>query len=55
MTNRKIKEVSKQYFEEVDSEGVRRIRVETTITIWFSDSETGTRHNPTVSSIVEYL
>jgi len=55
MTSRKIKEVNKQYIEEVDSEGVRRIRVETTVTTWFADSESGSRHNPTVATIVEYL
>jgi len=54
MARRKIKEVQTEYFEEIDDEGERRIRVVTETKIWFSD-DSDTRHNPTKSTSVEYL
>ena len=49
---RKIKETVTSYYEEVDSEGNRRIHKETKETKWFS---AGGKHNPTVSHHSEYL
>ena len=49
---RKIKETVTSYYEEVDSEGNRRIHKETKETKWFSE---GGKHNPTVSHHSEYL
>jgi hypothetical protein len=49
-----IKEVNTKYIEEIDSEGVRRIRVVTETTTWFGDNVLA-RHNPTKSTSVEYL
>ena len=54
MANRTIKKVETEYIEEIDDEGVRRIRVVTETKIWFSD-DSDTRHNPTKSTSVEYL
>ena len=49
-----LKEVNIKSFEEYDSTGERRIRIETTTNVHFPDSA-GTRHNPTKSTAVEYL
>jgi len=49
----KTKEVVTEYFEETDSEGNRVIKVVTKTTKWFKDGES--RHNPTVSTMYEYL
>ena len=55
MDNQKVlKEVITKYIEEIDSEGVRRIRVVTETTKWFGDNVLA-RHNPTKSTSVEYL
>ena len=53
MTQRTIKKVETEYIEEIDSEGVRRIRVVTVTTTWFDADST--HHNPTKSTTVEYL
>jgi len=53
MKQRTIKQVAKEYIEEVDDDGNRKIRVVTETTTWFSE-EAG-RHNPTKSTHVEYL
>jgi hypothetical protein len=56
MTNRrKIKEVKTEYWEEIDDSGERVIRIVEEETTWFTDSESGTRHNPTVTTSVSYL
>ena len=52
--HRIIKEVSIKYYEEYDSDNMRRIRVETETKNFFPNSDT-TRHNPTKSTKVEYL
>ena len=49
-----VKEQNIKYFEEYDSTGERRIRIETHTSVHFPDSA-GTRHNPTKSTTVEYL
>ena len=49
---RKIKETVTSYYEEVDSEGNRRIHKETKETKWFAE---GGKHNPTISHHSEYL
>ena len=54
MTNRTLKKVETEYIEETDSEGVRRVRVVTKTTTWFSVN-VESRHNPTKSTSVEYL
>ena len=55
MDNQKVlKEVNTKYIEEIDSEGVRRVRVVTETTTWFCDNVLS-RHNPTKSTSVEYL
>ena len=51
---RLIKETVNSYYEEIDSEGKRRIRKETKETKWF-DKNSGSRHNPTISHHSEYL
>ena len=51
---RKIKETVTSYYEEVDSEGNRRIHNETKETKWFN-KDSGSRHNPTISHHSEYL
>ena len=51
---RKIKETVTSYYEEVDSEGNRRIHKETKETKWFN-KDSGSRHNPTISHHSEYL
>ena len=51
---RKIKETITSYYEEIDSEGNRRIHKETKETNWFSKNS-GSRHNPTISHHSEYL
>ena len=48
-----LKEVNIKSFEEYDSTGERRIRIETTTAVHFPDC--GARHNPTKSTSVEYL
>jgi len=48
-----LKEVNTKYIEEIDSEGVRRIRVVTVTTTWFDADST--HHNPTKSTSSEYL
>lgn len=48
-----MKKVESDYIEEIDSEGVRRIKVVTKTTKWFADGES--RHNPTISTSYEYL
>lgn len=53
MTSRTIKKVETEYIEEIDSEGVRRIRVVTVTTTWFEADST--HHNPTKSTSSEYL
>jgi hypothetical protein len=50
---RVLKKVESDYIEEIDSEGVRRIKVVTKTTKWFADGES--RHNPTISTSYEYL
>ena len=50
----KIKETVTSYYEEVDSEGNRRIHKETKETKWFN-KDSGSRHNPTISHHSEYL
>jgi len=55
MDNQKVlKEVNTKYIEEIDSEGVRRVRVVTETTTWFGNNVLS-RHNPTKSTSVEYL
>jgi len=49
-----LKRVATTYIEEVDSDGVRRIRVHTETTKWFNDSVDAI-HNPTKSTSTEYL
>jgi len=51
---RKIKETVTSYYEEVHSEGNRRIHKETKETKWFN-KDSGSRHNPTISHHSEYL
>ena len=51
---RKIIETVISYYEEVDSEGNRRIHKETKETKWFN-KDSGSRHNPTISHHSEYL
>ena len=51
--HRVLKRVESDYIEEIDSEGVRRVKVVTRTTKWFADGES--RHNPTVSTSYEYL
>ena len=51
---RKIKDTITSYYEEIDSEGNRRIHKETKETKWFSKNS-GSRHNPTISHHSEYL
>jgi hypothetical protein len=53
MTSRTIKKVETEYIEEIDSEGVRRIRVVTVTTTWFDADST--HHNPTKTTSTEYL
>ena len=53
MTSRTLKKVETEYIEEIDSEGVRRIRVVTVTTTWFDADST--YHNPTKSTSSEYL
>lgn len=48
-----LKEVNTKYFEECDSAGERRVRIETVTHVHFAGSNT--RHNPTKSTTVEYL
>ena len=48
-----LKEVNIKSFEEYDSTGERRIRIETKTHVHFPDC--GARHNPTNSTSVEYL
>lgn len=48
-----LKEVNTKYFEEYDSTGERRVRVETTTLVHFKNSDT--HHNPTKSTSAEYL
>lgn len=48
-----LKEVNTKYFEECDSTGERRVRIETVTHVHFAGSDT--RHNPTKSTTVEYL
>ena len=50
---RKLKETVTTYYEEIDSEGKRRIHKETKETKWFS--ENSSRHNPAISYHSEYL
>ena len=52
---RKFREEKTEYFEEFTEEGERRVRVVETNTVWFADSDTGTRHNPTVWTETYYL
>ena len=55
MDNQKVlKEVNTKYIEEIDSDGVRRVRVVTETTTWFGENVQA-RHNPTKSTSVEYL
>jgi|TARA_B110000977_G_scaffold172963_1_gene225751 hypothetical protein len=49
-----IKSETKNWFEEVGEDGVRRIRIETSTEVHFSNEKT-VKHNPIVSSKVEYL
>jgi len=49
-----LKEVNTKYIEEIDSDGVRRVRVVTETTTWFGENVQA-RHNPTKSTSVEYL
>ena len=49
-----LKRVATTYIEEVDSDGVRRMRVHTETTKWFNDSVDAI-HNPTKSTSTEYL
>ena len=54
MKQRTIKQVVSDYVEEIDEEGNRRIKVVTKTTKWFPD-ESGSRHNPTVSTETSFL
>jgi hypothetical protein len=49
-----IKEVNTKYYEEIDSDGKRTIRIESVKTNHFSKNNE-TKNNPTTSIIVEYL
>ena len=51
--HRVLKRVETDYIEEIDSEGVRRVKVVTKTTKWFAEGES--RHNPTISTSSEYL
>ena len=53
MTSRTLKKVETEYIEEIDSEGVRRVRVVTVTTTWFDADST--HHNPTKTTSTEYL
>ena len=50
---RLLKEVNKCYYEEYDSEGIRKVRIETTVLTHFAKSNT--YHNPTKTTKSEYL
>ncbi len=52
--HRVLKRVETDYIEEIDSEGVRRVKVVTKTTVWFGNN-TVSRHNPTISTSHEYL
>lgn len=52
---RQLRKVETDYYEVIDDEGERRIKVVTTTTTWFADSDAGTRHNPTVSTETYFL
>lgn len=53
-TRELIKEVKQTYEAEIDSQGNRRIRVTTNTAIHFP-KDSGSRHNPTTCTSVEYL
>lgn len=53
-TRELLKEVTKTYEAEIDSQGERRIRVTTKTAVHFPKSDSP-RHNPTTSTEVEYL
>lgn len=53
-TRELLKEVTKTYESEIDSQGERRIRVTTHVAVHFPQ-DSGSRHNPTTSTTVEYL
>ena len=48
-----LKEVEEKIYEEIDPGGGRRIRKETTTKTYFPNADT--RHNPSISTIVEYI
>ena len=50
---RLLKETVIKYYEEIDSEGNRRIHKEKIETKWFEEG--GSKHNPTISHHSEYL
>ena len=53
-TRELIKKVVMTYESEIDSQGERRIRVTTKTAIHFPENS-GSRHNPTTCTSVEYL
>ena len=53
-TRELIKTVTKTYEAEIDSQGNRVIRVTTKEAVHFPEGS-GSRHNPTTATIVEYL
>ena len=53
-TRELIKTVTKTYEAEIDSQGNRVIRVTTKEAVHFP-KDSGSRHNPTTATIVEYL
>lgn len=52
---RQLKKVETDYYEVITDDGERRVKVVTTTTTWFADSEAGTRHNPTVTTETSFL
>ena len=50
---RLLKEVTIKSYEEYDTSGERRVRVETHTKVFFDNDDT--RHNPTKTYTVEYL
>ena len=53
MSEFKSKEETKEYIVVTDPDGRRTIKIVTTTTKWFEDSDT--RHNPTVSTSTDYI
>jgi|TARA_B110000908_G_C10043436_1_gene352902 hypothetical protein len=51
---RLIKEVNTKYYEDIDSDGKRTIRVETVTTKHFLEND-GINQNPVVGTTVQYL